>query len=312
MRDDIKIIDLDKGDIDLSEKCVSLGNFDGVHKGHQKLMKVNIELSERLNLTPSVLLFKENTKLTVGDEEEYITSLDDKIEILADMGIKTFTLIEFSEKFRSLSPEDFVEKIIKERLNAKALVVGIDYKFGKYAAGNVDTLRSFEEAYDFKTHVVEFEVDGDYKISSRNIRKVLKEGNIRKAKEYLERPYRIKGEVVHGFKRGRELNFPTANLKLDFNYVIPTDGVYLTEVDIDGEKFFGLTNIGTNPTFENDERKIETYILDFNRDIYGKKISIDFLEFFRGDYKFDSREGLIKQMEMDKALAHQVINEKYL
>ena len=312
MNANIKIIDLGKNEIDNSPKCVSLGNFDGIHIGHQKLMKTNITLSNKENLTPAVLLFKENSKMILSDETDYIANLDDKIEFLSDMGIDTFCLIDFTDAFRSLSPEEFISKILVDKLNAKAVVVGIDYKFGKYAAGNVDTLKSLEEKYAYKTHVVDFEVDGDYKISSRTIREDIRKGKINLANKYLGRPYKIKGKVIHGYKRGRKLNFPTANLATDFSYVIPIDGVYLTRVTIDDDKYFALTNIGKNPTFENQERRIETYILDFNKDIYGREISIEFLEFFRGDFKFNSVDELIEQMEMDKKLAYEVIENKYL
>lgn len=312
MKDNIKIIDLDKGELDKEVKCVSLGNFDGIHLGHQKLMKENIRLSKEEDLTPAVLLFKENSKTLVSDESAYISSLDDKINYLKSMGIRTFCLIDFSESFKSISPEDFIKDILVEKLNAKALVVGIDYKFGNYAEGNVDTLKSFEEKYGFKTHIVDFEFDGDKKISSRTIREQILKGHIDMANKYLGRPYKIKGKVIHGYKRGRELNFPTANLAPNFSYVIPIDGVYLTRVTIDDEKYFALTNIGNNPTFENLDRKIETYILDFNEDIYDREISIEFLKFFRGDFKFNSVDELIDQMEKDKKKAYQMIENKYL
>ena len=312
MNEEIKIIDLDKGQTSTVESCVSLGNFDGVHRGHKKLMVKNLEISKACGFAPACLLFKENTKLSLNNQNEYLTSLEDKIDILTQLGIRLIFIKSFDDSFRSLAPEDFVSKIIKEKLNAKAVVVGKDYRFAKKAQGNVEILKSLEDKYDFKAYIEEFERDGDYKISSGTIRQLIQDGNIRKATEYLGRPYKIRGEVVHGHKRGRELNFPTANLALDFNYIIPTDGVYLTRVGLDGEEFFALTNIGTNPTFENNDRKIETYILDFNRDIYGENISIEFLEFFRADYKFESVDALVKQMNKDEDLARKVIKDKYL
>ena len=292
---------------DLERKTVSLGNFDGVHLGHQKLMKNNLEISKKHDLEPAVLLFKENTKLRLRQEVEYMTSLEDKIEILAAMGIKTFCLIDFDEKFMNLSPREFIDEIINKKLNASYIICGKDYRFGKKASGDIKTLAKFEERYGYKTSVVDFEKEDeskDIKISSNHIRDIIREGNISKANKLLGRNYKIKGKVVDGMKRGRTMNFPTANLKLAFNYVLPVDGVYLTKVNIDNNYHYALTNIGTNPTFENNERKVETYILDFDKNIYGKDIAIEFIEFFRYDIKFDSKEDLIEQMNKDKAKAY--------
>lgn len=308
MIEKIKIYDLNMDLPDLEKKAVSLGNFDGVHLGHQKLMKNNLEISKKYDLEPSVLLFKENTKLRLKDEREYMTSLEDKIEILAEMGINTFCLIDFDEKFMNLSPREFIAEIINKKLNASYVICGKDYRFGRKASGNIETLRKLEDEYDYKTSVVEFEKEDEVnKISSNHLRDLIREGNIRKVNKLLGRNYKIKGRVVDGAKRGRTLNFPTANLKLSFNYVLPVDGVYFTKVNIDGASFYALSNVGTNPTFDESHRKVETYILDFNQNIYGKDISIEFVEFFRYDIKFDSKEALIEQMNSDKKKAYEYL-----
>ena len=312
MKNNIKIYDLDRGMTDFEPKAIALGNFDGIHIGHQKLIRKNIKLAHQLNLVPSVLLFKENSKKTLTDEKDYLTSLDDKIEILAQMGMDTFCILEFSEEFRSLSPKNFVAKILYKKLNTKYIVVGEDYRFGKNAEGDVEKLKALQDEFAYQTKVVEFELDNGEKISSGTIKNLIKNGDINKANTYLGRSYKIRGEVVDGHKRGRTLNFPTANLKMNFSYTIPKDGVYLTRVNVSGKNHFALSNVGSNPTFENDYRKIETYILNFNEDIYGENIAIEFLEFFRNDMKFDSVDDLIKQMEMDKKQAIDMINNKYL
>jgi riboflavin biosynthesis protein ribF len=312
MKNNIKVYDLDMDMTDFEPKAVSLGNFDGIHKGHQKLMKRNVEISRSQNLVPSVLLFKENSKKTLRDEKEYLTSIDDKIEILSDLGIDTFCILDFNEKFRSLSPKDFISKILYDKLNTKYVIIGEDYKFGKDALGNRKTLKKYEDYYSYKTEVVDFELDGGEKISSRTIRELIKKGQIEKANKYLNRYYKIRGEVVHGHQRGRTLNFPTANLKTNFSYIIPADGVYLTRIKVLDEYHYALSNIGSNPTFENDIRNIETYILDFDKDIYEENISIEFLEFFRSDIKFNSKEELIEQMESDKKKAYESLEKKYL
>lgn len=306
MTNNIKIFDLDKNELDLHPKTVALGNFDGIHKGHRKLMEKNIEISKQYGLIPSVLLFKENTKNILNGEKEYLTSLDDKIEILSGLGIKCFCLLDFNEKFMNLSPEEFIEKIIYTKLNAKFVIVGDNYFFGKNAKGDKNTLKSFEEEYDYQTQVVDFEMDGDRIINSTDIRKMIREGELEKANSELVRPYRMKGTIVKGKQRGRLLNFPTANLDPYFKYVSPKFGVYFTRVYLDNEVYYALTDIGTNPTFENERVKIETYILDFCQDIYGREMSVEFLEFLRPDYKFSSKEALIDQMNKDKKEAYRL------
>lgn len=310
MKDNIKIFDLDFNEFDLSPKAVSLGNFDGVHKGHQKLMKENIKISKAKNLRPSVLLFKENTKNILNGEREYLTSLEDKIEILKNLGIECFCLLEFSDKFKNLSPYEFIEEILYKKLNTKYVIVGDNYRFGKMAKGDIKTLKKYEEDFAYKTKVVDFELDDGKIINSTDIRQMVREGKIEKANKDLGHPFKMQGKVIKGAQRGRLLNFPTANLKPSFKYVTAKSGVYFTRVNIDRDFYYGLTDIGTNPTFENKKMKIETYIMDFSKDIYGKNISIEFLEYLRPDYKFDSPEELIAQMEKDKKTGRKLI-EKY-
>lgn len=302
MKDQIRIYDLNSDLPDLEKKVVTLGYFDGVHLGHQKLMKRNLDLSKKYGLTPSILLFKENTSTSVKDEKHYLSSLEDKVEILSQLGIKTFCLVNFDENFMKLSPKDFIKTIIAEKLNAKIIIVGDDYRFGYKASGNVDTLKEYEDIFAYKTDVVDFEMEDDHeKISSGHIRDMVRQGEIRRANKYLGRPYKMRGKVVHGRRRGRLLNFPTANLELSFPYVMPRDGVYLTVTNIRGENHYGLTNIGSNPTFEeDDDKKIETFIFDFNQSIYDENISVEYIEFLRPDYKFNSAEELIAQMDKDK------------
>lgn len=310
MKDNIKIFDLDFNEFDLSPKAVSLGNFDGVHKGHQKLMKENIKISKAKNLTPSVLLFKENTKNILNGEREYLTSLEDKIEILKNLGIECFCLLEFSDKFKDLSPYEFIEEILYKKLNTKYVIVGDNYRFGKMAKGDIKTLKKYEEDFAYKTKVVDFELDDGKIINSTDIRQMVREGKIEKANKDLGHPFKMQGKVIKGAQRGRLLNFPTANLKPSFKYVTAKSGVYFTRVNIDRDFYYGLTDIGTNPTFENKKMKIETYIMDFSKDIYGKNMSIEFLEYLRPDFKFNSPEELIAQMEKDKKTGRNLI-EKY-
>ncbi|WP_296114998.1 bifunctional riboflavin kinase/FAD synthetase [uncultured Anaerococcus sp.] len=313
MKEQIRIYDLNSDLPDLEKKVVALGYFDGVHLGHQKLMKRNVDLSKKYGYTPAILLFKENTSTRVKVDKRYLSSLEDKVEILSELGIKTFCLVNFDEDFMKLTPRDFIKTIITEKLNAKIIIVGNDYRFGYKASGDINTLKDYEDIFAFTTDIVDFEMEDDQdKISSGHLRELIRNGEVKKANKYLGRYYKIRGKVVHGRHRGRTLNFPTANLDLAFPYVMPRDGVYLTRTSIGGQVHYGLTNIGSNPTFEEGEdKKIETYLFDFNRSIYGEDISVEFINFQRSDYKFASAEDLIKQMDKDKAEGLSYI-EKYL
>ncbi|MDU7142604.1 MAG: riboflavin biosynthesis protein RibF, partial [Anaerococcus vaginalis] len=221
-----------------------------------------------------------------------------------------FCLLEFSDKFKDLSPYEFIEEILYKKLNTKYVIVGDNYRFGKMAKGDIKTLKKYEEDFAYKTKVVDFELDEGKIINSTDIRQMVREGKIEKANKDLGHPFKMQGKVIKGAQRGRLLNFPTANLKPSFKYVTAKSGVYFTRVNIDRDFYYALTDIGTNPTFENKKMKIETYIMDFSKDIYGKNISIEFLEYLRPDYKFNSPEELIGQMEKDKKTGRNLI-EKY-
>ncbi|MCI5839172.1 MAG: bifunctional riboflavin kinase/FAD synthetase [Peptoniphilaceae bacterium] len=295
----IRIIDLDKDENDFNPKAIALGNFDGLHRGHMSLMNETIKISLENELVPSVLLFKENTRELLQQKGDYLTSLTDKINILVECGIKSFVLVKFDEKFSSLSRREFISKFLIERLNVKYIIVGEDYKFGHLAKGNVSYLKENEEYYGYKTKIVPLKNSDGHKINSTEIKSLIRSGKIKKANERLGRNYSISGTVIKGKQRGRTLGFPTANLNTDFNYTLPKNGVYFTKIIIENKSYYGLTDIGNNPTFENKEKKIETFIVDFNSDIYAKKITIQFLEFMRNDYEFESADKLVEQMNKD-------------
>ncbi|OLS01766.1 bifunctional riboflavin kinase/FAD synthetase [Tissierella creatinophila] len=279
---------------------VALGNFDGIHLGHRKLILSMIKDSKELNIIPSVLLFNKHPKeVLFGKSPDFITSTEDKHEILEQMMVKIIYETEFNEEFRKLSPECFVKKILIDKLNVKSVFVGFDYRFGYKASGDINTLKELGDKYKFKVTIIDPVYDEKRVLSSTEIRMHIKEGNIRLANEMLGRNYKIKGQVVHGNKIGRTLGFPTANLELSSNYQIPKIGVYETKTIIDGKSYVSLTSIGTNPTVGGNSMKIETYILDFSSDIYNKKIQIEFIKYIRKEMMFCNLEELKIQMQKD-------------
>ncbi len=303
------ILEINKNDLKLKDNFViALGNFDGFHIGHQSLIHELLKASKESNLTPSVLLFKEHTKNVLEDTPfKYLTNLNDKIEILQDLGIEDVFVADFQD-IRNLTPEEFLE-FLSNNLNVMGIVVGNDYKFGKFASGDIDFLSYYCEENNLYLKVLNQVETMDSPIKSTNIRNLIKSGKVAQAKELLGRPYRVRGNVDHGYKRGRTLGFPTANISDLKDYILPKEGVYLTKTYIEGYKYpyYSLSFVGKNITFLENELKVETYILDFNGDLYGKELKLEFLDFIRDNIKFNNAEDLSNQINKDIETARNLL-----
>ncbi|WP_300410553.1 bifunctional riboflavin kinase/FAD synthetase [Lagierella sp.] len=303
------ILEISKNNFKLNSNFViALGNFDGFHIGHQSLIDELVEVSKETNLTPSVLLFKEHTKKVLeGKTFKYLTNLDDKIEILKGLKITDVFITDFQD-IRNMTPIEFLDFLTKG-LNVRAIVVGNDYKFGQFAKGNIKLLSEYCNENGLYLKILNQVETLDSPVKSTNIRKLIQSGKVREAKELLGRPYRVTGTVNHGYKRGRTLGFPTANITDLFDYILPKEGVYLTKTYIDGfvEFYYSLSFVGKNITFSEDELKIETYILDFDGDLYGKKLKIEFLDFIRDNIKFKNAEDLTIQIHKDIETARNIL-----
>ncbi len=284
------------------ETGVALGNFDGLHLGHQKLIKTITTECSRKGLKSSILLFNNHTKTTLDEKSnlKILTSNEQKLDILDSLGVELIYTMNFNSSVMKLTPEEFATKILVEKMKAKLVVVGFNYRFGYKAKGDANYLRKLGAKLGFEVIIVEPVYDDNQVISSTLIRELIKNGYIEKANRLLYSPYTIEGKVVSGKKRGKKLGFPTANLKLVYNYLIPRYGVYATKTIIDNVEYNSLTNVGTNPTFDNDICSIESHIFDFNKDIYNNKIKIRFLKYLREDKKFNTKEDLIEQINKDK------------
>lgn len=292
----MKVIDI-KNEYPQKATALALGNFDGLHKGHMALINESISLSEKGKLS-GVLLFKSHTRQ--NEENSFLMSLDDKLEILSSLGLDIALLVDFDDSFKHLSPEDFIKKILVDRCFAKDLVIGNNYHFAYKAQGNSKTLIDFGKNYGFKTHLVDDVIVDDRLVSSTLIKNNLLEGDLKRANRALGRFYSIKGKVIKGFGRGKELGYPTANLGLSYNYLIPKDGVYHTHVKYKGKIYNSMTSIGTNPTFDKIKGStIEVFIDEFNKDIYYEELELIFLKYLRPMIKFESLEELIDQLDKD-------------
>lgn len=277
------------------QSVVTIGNFDGLHKGHLALVKKVISLKEKHNLFGVMLTFDVNTK-----NSELIFEKKALKNAVKELGIDKIVSLSFADKVKKLSCEEFVSVYLKDELNAKYVVVGDNFFFGKNKVGNTDTLKELGEKYGFKTIVVPCLKSGKNIVSSTYIRLLIKDGKIKKANKLLYRPYSLVGNVQKGFGVGNSiLNIPTANVALKKGLVKPKNGVYKTSVILDGKMYKGITNVGIAPTNPKKEAVSETFILDFDGNIYSKKITVIFEDFMRSERKFKDFESLKKKISSD-------------
>lgn len=284
----------------INKSVVTIGNFDGLHKGHQVLVKKAVEYGFKNNIKSVVFTFDNHpANYFIKNSIKNIISSKEKEQRIKDMGIDLIISIPFDEYMTKISPREFVKDILIDRLGVKKIIVGYDFTFAKNKEGNVNLLKELCSEYNFELEIVNPIKIDDIRVSSTYIRNLIKDGQVSKVKKYLGHNYQINGEVIHARKLGRTIGFPTANIQVDKNMIIPKNGIYATKVYIDGNTYYGATNIGFNPTVNGDKLSIETNILDFNEDIYGKIINVEFLERIRDERKFSSLEELKSQLKKD-------------
>jgi riboflavin kinase/FMN adenylyltransferase len=284
---------------------VTVGTFDGVHKGHRKLINTVVEKARSRNARSVVVTFDPHPREIINPGKggiKLLTTLKERCEILEDLGVDVLLVIPFDRDFSLLTSEDFVRDIIYEKVGVSEFVIGYDHHFGRDREGTIETIEELGKELDFDAYVVSKEEMAEVTISSTVIRKTLAEdGNVKKAAGYLNRNYLLNGIVIHGDERGRTIGYPTANLKPEHeNKVIPKNGVYAVKVRVSGEWYGGMMNIGVRPTFGEDERTLEVHIFDFEKEIYGDTIQVRFLDHIRDEKKFNGVEELKAQLDADK------------
>lgn len=293
---------------DKTPLALSIGMFDGVHLGHQTIIRQLNEIAAKKNLDSAVLTFwpHPRTVFNPNDELKLLNTIDEKTYLLEKNGIQHLFLQKFDEDFRNLSGEEFVRKILVEKLNVKHLIIGHDHTFGKNKSGDFSLLQKMSSECGFEVRQVEAVNFNDKNISSTQIRNALSDGKVQEANEMLGYVYSVNGTVVHGKKIGRTIGYPTANIEANPQKILPKKGAYIVEVFVKNRKLKGMLSVGTNPTVNGSKLTTEVYILDFNEDIYGEKISVNFLDFLHDEIKFESLEKLIERLDEDKK-----ITEKY-
>lgn len=306
---------------DLGPTVVTLGNFDGVHRGHRAVLRRVVDEARERGATPVAVTFDPHPVAVLYPERApaMIMSLDQRLDVLEEVGLAAVLVLEFTREFAQQTPEEFVKATFVDALHATAVVVGKDTRFGVRNSGDVATLRSLGEDHGFEVlaldDIGEAAPEGR-RWSSTQLRAEVLDGKVDHAAEILGRPHRVTGTVVHGDHRGRDLGFPTANLSQDHAGLVPSDGVYagwlvrlnLAEDAVD-RVLPAAVSVGTNPTFDGHQRRVEAYVLDrTDLDLYGEQVAVDFVSHLRPTLRFDSIEALVEQMHLDVARCREILS----
>lgn len=282
------------------KSVVTIGKYDGIHRGHDVLIEKTVDYAKKENINSIVLTFK-NSPISYFSHiktREIITEKE-KMAMFKSSGVDVVIYIPFDEKVAEVSAQDFVENILVKKLNAKKIVIGHDFAFAKNRQGTPQLLSKLSRKYGFMVEVVNAVKIANTRVSSTLIKDLIYAGKVEEIKKYLGRNYTIEGKVIQSKQLGRTIGFPTANMRLSENLVIPKRGIYATKVYLDNEVYIGATNIGYNPTVNGERLSVETYILQFEKDIYGKTIKLEFLERIRDERKFKDLNELKIQLKMD-------------
>ncbi len=288
---------------------VTVGVFDGVHEGHRHLLRQVVELAGS-EYIPAVVTFTNRpvTVLNPGTEPSYLTTLEQRIDLIKEQGIELVVCLEFTEEFSQITAAEFAAAL-SEDLNMKGLVLGPDSALGKDRQGDLTFMQEQGKELDFWARSVEpLEIEGQ-PVKSRRVRDALTNGNVGMCPKLLGRNHVLSGTVVIGDQRGRTLGFPTANIDVDDQLLLPGDGIYATWAVIDGKRHRSATSIGIRPTFELSQRLVEVFVMDFSADLYGKTVGVEFIKKVRDQEKFDGLDALIKQINQDVDDCRQVLDQ---
>tara|TARA_R110002110_G_scaffold271566_1_gene486958 strand:- start:57945 stop:58904 length:960 start_codon:yes stop_codon:yes gene_type:complete len=293
----------------LSGCVATIGNFDGVHLGHQALLKQLVALSQRQGLPSLVMSFYPLPHEFFHPEQACrLMDFQSKYKILAELGVDYFVCHRFNPRFAQLSAEEFIMEVLRKALRVEHLLVGADFRFGHKATGDAALLKSYSLKKAFSLEVINFVSDSGDKISSSRIRSAILAGKMREAQALLGRPYTLSAPVQHGRKKGRELGFPTANLSIHPKFIM-LNGVYTCWVNIAGKQYQAVANVGYAPTVKNQKKTVEVHVLDFSGDLYGQRIEVAFLDKVRDELKFPSLAELIDAIKHDIMSARQFFAE---
>lgn len=303
----MKVISLNgRSKLHFKKTCIAIGIFDGVHRGHQYLIKKMLDRARRLGAAPVVITFFPHPAHVLRPDLKlgYLTPLDDRFRRLSGLGVAACLVVRFNRSFAGIRPEKFIKDILVKKLGARAIFVGEDFRFGKDREGNAALFQKLAPVYGYEMHAVAGLKQGGAVISSTRVRQLIAAGKLSGARRLLGRGVSVSGAVVKGARRGRSLGFPTANIAYETD-ILPPQGVYVVKVLMGKKEYPGMANIGTRPSFETQVSKmhVEVHILDFSKDIYGKHVEVEFLKKIRNEKKFSNPQQLIAQIRKDESFA---------
>lgn len=290
---------------------VTSGTFDGVHVGHQKILGRLKELARETGGESVVVTFWPHPRFVLHPEDsslKLLSTFEEKAALFDALGVDHLVRIPFTRSFSRLSSDEFIRKILVEKIGTRYLVIGYDHRFGKNREGSFDYLKAHAHEYGFEVEEIPRQDVDHIGVSSTKIRKALSEGDTHTANEYLGRPYNIQGQVTYGNKVGRSIGFPTANLQITASYkLVPADGVYAVKAQVQGKEYQGMMNIGFRPTVDGKFRQLEVHLFDFDQTIYEEMMNVLIIGHIRKEVKFDNVESLKAQLEQDKRAALQIL-----
>lgn len=290
---------------------VTIGTFDGVHIGHQKIIKRLIKVAKEKQLKSVVLTFFPHPRMVLqkNSDIKLLNTIEEREAILLSLGLDEMVIQTFTKEFSNVSAYDFVRTILVEKLNAKHIIIGYDHQFGKDRSANIDDLKMYGNEFGFEVEEISVQDVEDVSVSSTKIRTALHQGDITTANSYLGYNFFLKGEVIRGKGLGKTIGFPTANIHIKEDYkLIPKNGVYVIKGILNNSVVFGMMNIGTNPTVDGTHQSIEAHFFEFDSEIYDETVTIEFLDRLRDEHKFESVDLLKVQLEKDKKNAKQFLN----
>ena len=290
---------------------VTSGTFDGVHLGHQKIIQRIREIARSIQGETVLITFWPHPRLVLYPTEHHLrllSTFEEKANLLRQFGIDHLVTIPFTQEFSQMTSEQFIRKVLVEKIHTKKLVIGYDHRFGKNREGSFDYLQEHSSEFGFDLEEISRQDVEEIGVSSTKIRKALESGDIRTATNYLGRPYELNGLVVKGQQIGRSIGFPTANIHIPNDYkLIPHDGVYAVEVKVEGVLYKAMLNIGNRPTVDGTRKTVEAHLFDFQGDLYNKLVTVSFKEFIREERKFENLEALKNQLVKDQKLAKSIL-----
>lgn len=309
----MKIVKQNSPDLN-TPSIVTIGTFDGVHIGHQKIIEQLVKTAHSENLESCVLTFFPHPRMVLQKDAniKLINTIEERKQLLEKAGIDALFVKKFTKDFSRLGAEEFVKDLLVDTLHTKKVIIGYDHRFGRNRSADINNLRDFGEKYNFTVEEIPMQDVEDVAVSSTKIRKALLDGDIETANSFLGYPFMLSGTVVKGKQLGKTINFPTANLFIEEAYkLIPKHGAYIVKSQIGDVAVFGMMNIGLNPTVKGDKESIEIHFFNFNRDIYDQKLEVELLYRLRDEQQFNSIEALKAQLEKDKAFSLKYISEHY-